>query len=295
MLVVRQMQGGNRGNPMAMPELSEQQFTRWAAMLEQRLGIAITPQRKSFLASKLRTRMRELSLHDFEDYYSLVTSARQGSREWSRLLDLLTVHETRFNRHPASFALLEQQILPQLLQRACGGVANIKAWSVGCASGEEAYYLAMLLDRALQRYKGKSYYGVIGTDISLESLALARAGLYPPQRIAGLDEDTVSRYFECVDEGYRIVEKLRHRVAFSQLNVQNLEQAPFEGMDIIFCQNLLIYFSQQKRHEIVTGLARFLKPGGVLLLGVGEVIGWQAEGIEPLKIKDTLVYRRVQD
>jgi len=295
MLAAMQDQGENKGGLMVMPELSEQQFARWAAMLEQRLGIAVTAQRKSFLASKLRTRMRELSLSDFEAYYALVTSARQGSKEWSRLLDLLTVHETRFNRHPDSFALLAQQVLPQLLQQAANGMVNIKAWSVGCASGEEAYYLAMLLDKALDAYQGKSYYGVIGTDISLESLALARAGVYSPQRIEGLDEETRNRYFQRVDEGYRVVEKLRQRVAFSQLNVQNLEQAPFEGMDIIFCQNLLIYFSQQKRHEIVSGLARFLKPGGVLLLGVGEVIGWQAEGIEPLKIKDTLAYRRIKD
>ncbi len=295
MLAAMQDQGENKGGLMVMPELSEQQFARWAAMLEQRLGIAVTAQRKSFLASKLRTRMRELSLSDFEAYYALVTSARQGSKEWSRLLDLLTVHETRFNRHPDSFALLAQQVLPQLLQQAANGMVNIKAWSVGCASGEEAYYLAMLLDKALDAYQGKSYYGVIGTDISLESLALARAGVYSPQRIEGLDEETRNRYFQRVDAGYRVVEKLRQRVAFSQLNVQNLEQAPFEGMDIIFCQNLLIYFSQQKRHEIVSGLARFLKPGGVLLLGVGEVIGWQAEGIEPLKIKDTLAYRRIKD
>lgn len=295
MLAAMQDQGENKGGLMVIPELSEQQFARWAAMLEQRLGIAVTAQRKSFLASKLRTRMRELSLSDFEEYYALVTSARQGSKEWSRLLDLLTVHETRFNRHPDSFALLAQQVLPQLLQQAANGMVNIKAWSVGCASGEEAYYLAMLLDKALDAYQGKSYYGVIGTDISLESLALARAGVYLPQRIEGLDEETRNRYFQRVDEGYRIVEKLRQRVAFSQLNVQNLEQAPFEGMDIIFCQNLLIYFSQQKRHKIVSGLARFLKPGGVLLLGVGEVIGWQAEGIEPLKIKDTLAYRRIKD
>lgn len=240
-------------------------------------------------------RMREMSLTDFEDYFLLVSSPRQGPIEWSRLLDLLTVHETRFRRHPASFRLIEEQVLPQLLQQARGGVINIKAWSVGCASGEEAYNLAMLLDKALQGYPGKGYFGVVGSDVSLESLAQARQGVYQRERLRELDQETVTRYFEQSADGYHVIESLRQRVAFSQLNVQALEQAPFEGMDIIFCQNVLIYFSREKRHEIVTKLARFLKPGGVMILGVGEVLGWQAEGIEPMKIKDTLAYRRIKD
>jgi chemotaxis methyl-accepting protein methylase len=295
MLAAIDVQGGNEGGQRVMPELSEQQFVRWASLLEQRLGIAVTPQRKGFLSSKLRSRMRELSLTDFEYYYELVTSPQRGPVEWSRLLDLLTIHETRFNRQPASFTLIEEQILPQLLEQSGGDVINLRAWSVGCASGEEAYYLAMLLDKALQGHKGKGYYGVMGSDVSLESLAQARRGVYPEQRLKGLDKRTVNRYFEAFDGEYRIVDKLRQRVAFSQLNVQNLERAPFEKMDIVFCQNLLIYFSQERRHEVVSKLAQFLKPGGVLILGVGEVIGWQAEGLEPMKIKDTLAYRKIKD
>ncbi len=279
---------------MVMPELDEQQFARWAVLLEQRLGIAVTPQRKAFLSSKLRTRMRELGIDDFELYYDMVTSPRGGQVEWSRLLDHLTIHETRFNRHPASFSLIAKHYLPELLQQSAD-VVNIKAWSVGCASGEETYYLAMVLDRALKAYAGKAYYGVMGSDVSLDSLAIARSGIYPLQRLSGLDASTLENYFEQGSEGYRVINSLRQRVAFSQFNVQNLMQAPFEKMDIIFCQNLLIYFSQQKRQEIVTALATFLKPGGVMILGVGEMVGWLPEGLESMKIKDTLAYRRIKD
>jgi type IV pilus assembly protein PilK len=174
-------------------------------------------------------------------------------------------------------------------------VINVKAWSVGCASGEETYYLAMVLDKALKAYAGKAYYGVMGSDVSLDSMAIARSGIYPLQRLSGLDEFTLKHYFEQDGEGYRVNHSIRQRVAFSQLNVQNLLQAPFEKVDIIFCQNLLIYFSQQKRQEIVTALASFLKPGGVMILGVGEIVGWQPEGLESMKIKDTLAYRRIKD
>jgi type IV pilus assembly protein PilK len=294
MLAVMRMLGGSGDSQLAIPELDEQQFARWSGMLEQRLGIAITPQRKSFLSSRLRMRMRELGITDFQCYYKLVTSPLQGPMEWSCLLDRLTIHETRFNRHPASFRLIEEYFLPQLMRRS-NNVVNVRAWSVGCSSGEEAYSLAMVLDRTMASYHDKAYYGVMGTDVSLDCLAQARSGNYPGSCMSGLDETTVKHYFEGGEEGYRIIEKIRRRVAFSQLNVQSLEDAPFGKVDIVFCQNLLIYFAQEKRRKIVAMLARFLKPGGVLILGVGELLGWQQEGLKPLKFEDTLAYQRIKD
>lgn len=294
MLAAMRMQGGSGDDQQTLPELDEGQFARWAALLEQRLGIAVAPQRKVFLSSRLRTRMRELGVSDFQRYYELVTSPQQGPMEWSYLLDRLTIHETRFNRHPASFRLIEEHYLAPLLRQS-SDVLNITAWSVGCASGEEAYTLAIVLDRALGGYRNKNYFGVLGSDVSLESLAQARAGRYAASRLTGLDEATLGDYFEHDGEEYRVVSRLRQRVAFSQLNVLSLELAPFERVDIVFCQNLLIYFSQQRRHEIVATLVRFLKPGGLLVLGTGELVGWQMAGLEPLKFEDTLAYRRIKD
>jgi type IV pilus assembly protein PilK len=294
MLAAIRVQGNSWDGQEALPELDEEQFARWAALLEQRLGIALTPQRKVFLSSRLRTRMRELGVTDFQRYYELVTSSQQGLVEWSRLLDRLTIHETRFNRHPTSLRLIEEYYLAPLQQQS-SNVVSINAWSVGCASGEEAYSLAIVLDRALAAHHPKGYYGVIGSDVSLERLAQARRGCYPVQRLAGLDDATLRDYFDHDGEGYRVVDKLRQRVAFSQLNVLSLEQAPFEKVDIVFCQNVLIYFSQQRRHDIVASLVPFLKPGGLLILGVGELIGWHPAGVELLKFEDTLAYRKIKD
>jgi len=279
-----------------IPELDDQQFLRWAQLLEERLGVAVTVQRKAFLSSRLRTRMREIALNDFEEYYRLVTASAKGAMEWSRLLDLLTIHETRFNRHPAAFQLINTQILQPMLHDVSSDTINIRAWSVGCASGEEAYYLAMLLDVAVENYQGKAYFGVIGTDISLESLSVAKLGRYPEHRMRELDHQMVSRYFRQLDSGeFEVDEKLRQRVAFSQLNIRKLEHAPLEKMDIIFCQNVLIYFSQQRRHEIISAMVEYLKPGGLLVLGSGEVVGWHDERMERLSGKDTLAYRKVRE
>lgn len=295
MLAALQVAVDGDENPAMDSVLSAEQFALWADLLEQRLGIAVTPQRKTFLESRLRMRMRELGMGDFQSYYALVTAPQRGLVEWSLLLDRLTIHETRFNRHAASFRMLQEEYLPGLLQQHEGSLLNIRAWSVGCASGEEAYGLAMLLDGALRQHRGKSYFGVIGTDISLESLAEARKGCYPAERLRSLDEAVIERYFSVENGCYLVDTKLRQRVAFSQLNVLMLEKAPYELQDIIFCQNLLIYFSQEKRHAIVNMLTHFLKPDGILVLAPGELINWQCSGMAPVKFEDTLAYRRVKD
>lgn len=292
---VEHMQGGDGFEPVVLPELDEQQFTQWAALLEQRLGIEVSVARRHFLASRLRMRMRELGLTDFQRYYELVSSPRAGQVEWLKLLDRLTIHETRFNRNPASFRLIEEFYLPMLLRNHAGATPSIHAWSVGCASGEEAYNLAIILERAITAHGAKGYFGVIGTDISLASLAEARRARYAPSRLAQLDSETRERYFTFDAGEYQVVEKIRERVCFSQLNVQRLENAPMARADIIFCQNLLIYFSQEMRRKIVQELIGFMKPGALLVLGIGELVGWKPVELRKLDYKDTLAYQKVME
>lgn len=295
MAVVARMQDGNGFESTVLPELDERQFAQWAALLEERLGIEVAAARRQFLASRLRTRMRELGLTDFQRYYELVCSPRSGQVEWSKLLDRLTIHETRFNRHPASFRLIEEYYLPMLLRNRGDVISSVQAWSVGCASGEEAYTLAMVLDRALTSRGGKGYFGVIGTDISLASLAEAKRARYAPSRLAQLDAETRERYFTFTEGEYQVVDKIRERVGFSQLNVQQIGRAPLARADIIFCQNLLIYFSREKRRRIVQELVGFMKPGALLVLGVGELVGWKPAELRKLEFDDTLAYQKVME
>lgn len=291
MWIAMQGEAGQRMQ-MSLPELDDRQFMRWAELLRQRLGIDVSPRRRNFLSSKLRTRMRELGIDDFQHYFNIVNDARRGAAEWSLLLDRLTIHETRFLRHRSSFELLQRE-LPALWQHSED--RSLRVWSVGCASGEEAYTLAMMLDQSMCDLPEKAYYGVIGTDVSLDTLAQARRGIYPAERLCNLDDQMRQGYFTEIDEGFEVNETLRRRVAFSQLNVQHLAQAPFEAMDVIYCQNLLIYFSQTARRQIADSLLHFLKPGGLLIFGVGELLDWRAEGLLALNYEDTLAYRKLKD
>jgi type IV pilus assembly protein PilK len=210
--------------------------------------------------------------------------------EWSTLLDRLTVQETRFFRHPASFELLADYLRGRVEQ---GLARPLEIWSVGCSSGEEPYSLAMLAAEALQGTAQPDYFGVTGTDISLSALAKAREGLYGARRLEQLEAQLAERYFQAQEDGrYKIVPSLAARVCCARLNVLELAKAPMSGMDVIFCQNLLIYFRRWRRREILNRLAERLAPGGLMVLGVGEVVGWQHPDLEPVANEQVLAFTR---
>ena len=166
-------------------------------------------------------------------------------------------------------------------------------WSVGCATGEEVYSLAMLVDACLSRSPNVPSFGVLGTDISLPSLRHARSGIYLNRRLAGIRE--VFRHLYCQQlssSHFRIKEDLRKRVCFSQLNLRDVENAPFANQNLIYCQNLLIYYDHERRLQIVNQLANYLRPGGVLILGPGELLNWKRPDMEKVRYADTLAYRR---
>ena len=255
----------------SLPGMDDNEFERWASLLEKRTGVVVPVTRKSFLVTSVRSRMRETGRTSFEDYFLDLQKAPEGLIEWTTLVDRLTVHETHFFRHPPSFELIAREWLPGLAKDPAQDALH--AWSVGCASGEEAYTLAMVLDRHIAAAKkGKTYFGVTATDVSLPALAVGRAGLYPRQKMAEIPAEYSERYCEALDDdSFRIGEALRKRVGFAQFNLLDASRAPLKRLDLIYCQNVLIYFARERRRELLATLANLLKPGGLLVLGPGEV------------------------
>src|SRR5690606_32571103 len=136
-------------------------------------------------------------------------------------------------------------------------------------------------------------FGVTATDISLSALAKARAGIYGARRLEQLDAQLAERYFERQADGrYKVVSSLAARVCCARLNVLELAKAPLSGMDVIFCQNLLIYFRRWRRREILNRLAERLAPGGLLVVGVAEVTGWQHPDLDPVADERVLAFTR---
>ncbi|WP_439887179.1 protein-glutamate O-methyltransferase [Pseudomonas sp. MBLB4123] len=271
-------------------EISAAEFRDWQTLLEERTGVVITEQRRAFLQTNLSARMRELGVADYAAYYRQVTDGPRGAVEWSTLLDRLTVQETRFFRHPASFEVLERHLHERLAQ---GLERPWALWSVGCSSGEEPYSLAISAAQVLRDSEWPEHFGVTGTDISLNALSKAREGLYGARKLEQLEDDLRRRYFAAQADGrFKVIPSLAARVCCARLNVLELAKAPMSGMDVIFCQNLLIYFRRWRRREILNRLAERLAPGGLLVVGVGEVAGWQHPELIPVADERVLAFTR---
>lgn len=275
-----------------LPDLNEEQYAQWAALLEERVGVVVPPDRRSFLVTGLKLRMQEIGCRDYQEYYRRLT-ASSGAQEWSTLVDRLTVHETRFFRHRPSLDLVGRHGLPAEAA-ARGSAHTYQVWSVGCATGEETYSLAMLIDSHFAALGGQYYFGITGTDISRPALETARQGLYAERRLADIPHESRQRYCVTREDGrFQIHPELRNRVCFSQLNAVQARKVPYGKMDLIYCQNLLIYFERARRESIVGQLAGHLRPGGLLVLGPGELVGWEHPLLERVRHPDTLAYRRL--
>jgi chemotaxis protein methyltransferase CheR/type IV pilus assembly protein PilK len=255
-----------------MPDMEEEQFLRWQNLLEERTGMCLAPQRKSFLQTSLGIRMRELGCDDYEDYYQRVTTGAGGAIEWATLSDRLTVQETRFFRDPDAMMFVKNHL--QKMAKSAKGNKPLEIWSMGCSSGEEVYSLAMLADECLSPMGIN--YSVTGTDLSTVVLRKARQGKYPIRKLETLPLSYRQRYCTAIENNeYQIASFLRDRTCFTQVNALNLDAFPVEGLSVIYCQNLLIYFRRWRRREILNALAERLIPGGILVTGLGEMVDWQ--------------------
>ncbi len=257
------------------PDLSDLQFEQWNRLLEARTGIQLSPHQRGFLQIQLSARMRELGVKHYAQYYNQVSKGPGGAIEWLVLVDRLVVKETSFFRHRDSIELVRRLVQDRINNRRL--TESFEVWSLGCATGEEPYSLAMVINDCFELAGLEPYYGITATDISQPALQHARRGSYSVRKLEPVSEAEKARYFTVLNDQpnrFQVAEKLQDRVCFSAGNVMKLTEMPLVKMDVIFCQNLLVYFRRWRRREILNELASRLKPGGMLVIGMGEVVDW---------------------
>jgi len=274
------------------PEMGKHQFEQWVALLENRTGMRLPSNRRSFLVTNLSIRMRQLGFGDYQEYYDHLHSGRGGHVEWDKLVHYLTVHETRFLRHEDSLALIRDCYLPKSPLKPKERPTTVHVWSVGCSTGEEPYSIAMAVDDQMRKIGREFYLGVIASDISRSAIAVGRAGVYSKNQVKSIGPEWLSKYFVKLPDGrYQVVQELRQRVCFNHVNVVDMDESSIGAMDVIMCQNLLIYYDRERRVEIVNKFVDHLTPGGILILGVGELINWSHPDMTRLNYANTLAFR----
>jgi type IV pilus assembly protein PilK len=274
-----------------LPALSDQQFARWSKLLEERTGIQLTKAQRVLLESQLCIRMRELGYDDYDRYYQQVLEGVSGMLEWSILVDRVAVKETSFFRHRPSIEYVRRHLQQKINNQSLNGSFDV--WSLGCATGEEAYSLAMVINDCFELAALDPYYGITAMDISASALNRARAGRYPARRLEQITPEEIKRYMhQCADGSYEVVAKLRDRVCFTQGNIIRASSLPKVKVDVMFCQNLLVYFRRWLRRDILNALVDRLKPGGVLVIGLGEVVDWEHPKMQRVALDDVQAYLR---
>lgn len=268
--------------------LPDHQYRLWAGWFERRTGVCIQEYRQSFVRRALVQRLRETGL-DGERYLATLAGPEDG--EWRYLADQLLIQETRFFRHRESHALVRRVVARHAIERPG---RDLHLWSVGCASGEEAYSLAVDALASFAAVGSAPNFAVIGSDISVAALGRARRGSYPGDALDAADRAALGPLLQPAGTGhFRFADSVRDRVAFVADNVLDQRCGFFTaGVDIIFCQNLLIYFRRWRRQQTLNFLARRLRRGGYLILGPGECVDWRPEHLEKVDEPGVLAFRR---
>jgi chemotaxis protein methyltransferase CheR len=252
--------------------MGDAEFALLRALVHQEAGIFLSDAKKLLLAGRLARRMRALGLRSFMEYYRRV---RADPEERLELFDAVATNETHFFREPRQFELLEQQVFPRWKADAAAGrrPPRVRAWSAGCATGEEPYSLAMLL---LSHFPPSSGWTleVLATDLSRRALAQAQAAVWP---LAKAGEIPARFLHEYMLRGVRsragtmaAAPELRSVVRCARLNLNRQDLAAGGPFDLVLCRNVLIYFHPDDRVRVIERLLAHLVQGGHILLGHAE-------------------------
>ncbi|MCB1174653.1 MAG: hypothetical protein KDK39_13875 [Leptospiraceae bacterium] len=249
-----------------IPDLSPDEFARFAELIHQKASITLKEHKIVLLSNRLRRRLHELQLSDYESYYRYLQSG-QDPEEMSRFFEVITTNETYFWRTTQNFELLKQDLMPAILADHPG--REIHFWSAGCSSGEEPYNLAMELVEGMKQL-GPFPFTIRASDLSERMVQFAREGRYQGRKIDRVPPAILRRYFREDEDNaghYYVRADVKQRVAFHAENLFETRVGPFH---CIFCRNVMIYFSRQDQLKLVSRFYEALLPGGYLVIGHSE-------------------------
>jgi len=262
------------------------ELSEFLERIHERSGIDFAGYKPATIMRRLRGRMAATSRPTLAGYASYLES---DPEEYARLVNSLLIKVTEFFRDPKLFDYLREHVVPELVAEARRERREIRIWSAGCSTGEEAYSLAIVLAEALGNENAWPDIRIFATDIDREAIAFARRGIYPPTALKSLPPGVRDRYFVKSDGRFEIAKRLRALMVFGEHDLG--ERAPFPRIDLLLCRNVLIYFSAPMQQLALETFAFSLRPGGWLALGNSETVMTLREPFEEEQLH-LRVYRR---
>ncbi|MDK2866692.1 MAG: chemotaxis protein methyltransferase CheR [Clostridiales bacterium] len=250
-------------------KITHEEFKYVQQMAYNQFGIYLTDAKKSLIENRFTNIVQAKGYESFMPYFESLKKDMHGS-EMSEFINRLTTNHTYFFREEKHFDFLRETLLPALFRQESHS-HDLRIWSAGCSSGEEAFTLAMIIDDMLGEKKRLWDTTILATDISSKVLAKANVGLYPKESLNNINPIYRNRYFEIKGDLYQLKPALRKEVVFRKFNLTH----PFQfkkTFHIIFCRNVLIYFDKASKEAVLTKFYNSLNHGGYLFIGHSETI-----------------------
>lgn len=265
-----------------LDQLREEHFVKLSRLIEDHTGIKLPPIKRTMVEGRLRKRMRVLGLSTLQEYGHAIFDHGKLEDEFIHLVDCVTTNKTDFFREPEHFDFLRERAIPEILHHRGVGDRQLKLWSAAASIGAEAYTMAMVASDTIDPAKHR--ISILGTDISTETILQAQRAVYPTDMMAAVPEPMQKRFLmkarSATRREMRIVPELRRMVSFQHLNLMDETYPVDRNFDVIFCRNVLIYFSKPSQDAVLKRLCRHLRPSGFLILGHSESLaGASQEGM----------------
>jgi chemotaxis protein methyltransferase CheR len=267
--------------------VSEHELSEIRGLIETRSGILFDGSRDRFFSTRVREHVESRKLSHGTDLLRLI---KNSNVEYDSLLQRLLTQETSFFRYPAAFEALEKKVLPELhMKKFWESPRSLRIWSAGCATGEEAFSIAMTVADALEFADAWNIH-ILATDISRKALDHAEHGVYETRSLETVNPRQREQYFSRSNGHYVVKPRIRNLVTFAPMN---LAQVVYMGkFDCIFCMNVLIYFSEERQAQLMQRFYEYLEPGGYLFLGHAETITKADVKFETHVYRDARIYQK---
>jgi len=269
------------------PNLSDHELSEIAALIEKRSGILFDESRERFFSTRVREHLYTKRMARGSD---LIRVIKASNVEYDTLLERVLTQETSFFRYPHVFDAVEKKVLPELhVKKFWENPRTLRLWSAGCSTGEEAYSIAITLADSLDFAEAWNIH-IIATDVSRNALQHAERGVYSRRALGELSAKQIENCFAKVGDQFMVKPRWRNLVNFAQMNL--VDTAYMGKFDAIFCMNVLIYFSEEKRKAVIQRLYEALEPGGYLFLGHADSISNAGVKVETIVYGDVRIYQK---
>src|SRR5690242_15072297 len=267
--------------------LTDHELSEIRMLIEERTGIHFDESRERFLSTRVREHMHE---RGYARGSELLRAVKKSNVEYDSLLERMLTQETSFFRYPAVFEAFEKRVLPEIhVSKFWKNPRTLRVWSAGCSTGEEPYSIAITIADSLS-FADAWNVEILATDVGKLALKHAERGVYAGRSITSVSEKQLANHFSAVEGGQQVKPRLRKMVSFAQMN---LASPVYLGrMDAIFCMNVLIYFSEERRRALVQRFYETLEPGGYLFLGHSESISKMPVKFQAIVLNDCILYRK---